>query len=1201
MSTSSKKHQTVFFSFTALTALILILSASIPAHSQAAGGTFTGTVTDSSGGVLPNAQVTIKDAATGISTTTATNADGIYRVPNLLPATYEITVAARGFATVVQSGVQLTVGATEALNFSLKVGQVTEQVQVTGEAAAVELASSSLSATVSSSTVRELPLNGRDWASLATLQPGVAVVHSQDQVSNPGGHARGLGLQMSINGARPTQNSYRLNGILVNDYSNAGPGNALGQNLGVDAIQEFSVLTSNYSTEYGYTSGGVINAITRSGTNTFHGSAYEFLRNNALDARNFFDYTAAPKRDAPFRRNQFGGSAGGPIKKDKAFIFGAYEGLRQNKGFSVIDKTLSNNARVGILDDANGNPLPPLAGSCPYPDSTNMAPGQAAVCVDNTIQKFLTFYPAANGSLLGVGNSAQYAYSSPQIVPENYYTVRGDVRLSDKDNLNASWFYDHSTWSQPGPLNQVLVGFILMREAVSLEETHVFSPTMVNTLRGGYNRSTVNGQVGLSAINPAAADTSLGLAPGFYAPGFRNAGGGSGVPGLTKMNGGLDGTGIQNYVVQNFQFYDDALRTMGKHSLKFGGMYLPYQDNVFAPFDQDGRAAFSSISDMLQNKPNFLQASLNLGKIFPHDLRTKIFAGYIQDDWKVRPNLTLNLGLRYEANTIPTETRKQIENLPTQPTDPGICSAVGAVTSNCEHLNNFFFASNPSTKNFEPRVGFSWDPFHNGKTAVRGGFGMFDALLLPYQLALNSAQTSPYHVAASVFGPPQGSFQVGPDNPNNYLTLIQQVPLEQLSPLILWNYVEPNPKRNYVEQWNLNIQRQITPSTTVTVTYAGSHTWHNPFQEDDTNTVFPMKTPAGYLWPNPIGTDGLGHSCSSPLAITSPSANPAGSAAACQQTSNSVVVGQAINSRVAQIQSTLWNGKAWYHALQVEVEKRMSRGLQIQASYTWSKTEDTSSGSFAGDNFASNLSPTTPWYDLSIVKGLSDFHVGQNLVINALWNVPTPKSLAGPAGWIARGWQLGGIVTLQTGVPVWAIIGNGDGDLLGQLNSEPISIPDRLGGGACGSLTNSRSFMLANSMQYIKADPTSGVPTCFTVPTAPNQDFYNANCDKSFTFPTCANLMGNNGRNSITGPGIENFDFSMVKDNPIRKISESFNIQFRAEFFNIFNRANFAPPNAVNGNLEAFDGTGAPVGGFGQITSTSTPERQVQFALKIIW
>ena len=1182
MSTSSKRYRFVFFGLAALTALALVLFSSIPAHSQTAGGTFTGTVTDSSGGVLPNAQVTIKDAATGVSTTTATNVDGLYRVPNLLPASYDITVSAPGFATAVRSGVELTVGATLALNFTLKVGQVTEQVQVTGEAAAVELASSTLSATVQSTTVRELPLNGRDWASLATLQPGVAVVHSQDQVTNPGGHARGLGVQMSVNGARPTQNSYRLNGVIVNDYSNAGPGNALGQNLGVDAIQEFSVLTSNYSGEYGFTSGGVINAITRSGTNSFHGSAYEFIRNNALDARNFFDQTAAPKRDAPFRRNQFGASAGGPIKKDKAFIFGDYEGLRQNKGFSIVEDTLSNNARSGLLNFSSVNP--------PSGCRPTAVANQCQVTIDPTIQKLLTFYPMATGSLIGDGNAAQYAYSSPQIVPENYFNIRGDVKITDKDSLNASTYWDHSTWSQPGPLNQVLVGFILMRTAATLEETHVFSPTFVNTLRGGYNRSTVDGQLGLSAINPAAADTSLGIAPGFYAPGFRNPGGGSGVPELTKMNGGLDGTGIQNYVAQSFQFYDDAIRTMGTHSLKFGFMYMPYQDNVFAPFDQDGRAAFNSISDMLQNKPNFLQASLNLGEIFPHDLRAKIFAGYIQDDWKARSNLTINLGLRYEPNTLPSERKDQVENLPTITTAPGACSAVGAVTSGCGALNNFFFASNPSTKNFEPRVGFSWDPFHNGKTAVRGGFGIFDALILPYQLALNNAQTSPYHVAASLFPgtftPPPGctfSLQIGPSNPCNPLALAKTVPVAQLSPLILWNYVDPNPKRNYVEQWNLNVQRQITPNTTITVTYAGSHTWHNPFQMDDSNTVWPTLTSAGYLWPNPGG-----RTCA---------VNPG----PCQQTSSSVISGQLINSHVAQIQSTMWEGKAWYHALQVELDKRMSHGVQFQASYTWSKTEDTSSGTFAGDNFSSNLSPTTPWWSLSTVKGLADFHVGQNLVVNALWTVPTPQSFTGPAAWFAKGWQFGGILTLQTGVPVWAIIGNGDGDLLGQLNSEPISIPDRLSGGACSSLVNSRSFMLANSMQYFKADPATGTPTCFTLPTAPSQAFYNANCDKGFTYPTCANLLGNNARNSIIGPGIENFDFSMVKDNYIRKISESFNIQFRAEFFNLFNRPNFTPPNAVNGNLEAFNGTGSPVGGFGQVTSTSTPERQIQFAIKIIW
>jgi len=287
--------------------------------------------------------------------------------------------------------------------------------------------------------------------------------------------------------------------------------------------------------------------------------------------------------------------------------------------------------------------------------------------------------------------------------------------------------------------------------------------------------------------------------------------------------------------------------------------------------------------------------------------------------------------------------------------------------------------------------------------------------------------------------------------------------------------------------------------------------------------------------------------------------------------------------------------KSWYDALEINVEKRMSHGLQVQGAFTWSKTEDTSSGSFAGDNFAGDISPTIPWWDLRIVKGLSDFHVGRNLIINALWQIPTLATFRGPGGWIARGWELGGIAELSDGVPVWPLDAAG-GDLMGQGNSEPIDIPSRLTGGACSSLINPASGRHGN-LQYINAG-------CLIHPVAPTQAFFTANCDKSFVPPTgaspltCINLLGNLGRNTVIGPGLFNVDFSMVKDNHIRRISEAFRIQFRAEFFNILNHANFASP--VD-NLVPFDPTGAPVSGFGRLDTTQTPGREIQFALKIIW
>src|SRR6266700_338793 len=297
------------------------------AHAQVAGAMLTGTVRDSSGAFIPTAQVVITDVATGAIRTVSADAAGLYAAPNLLPATYEIRVTATGFSTQVQRGVTLTVGAQQVLDFTMQVGQMTQTVEVTTEAPTVELTSSELGATVNSTTVRELPLNGRSWTDLANLQPGVVAAETHAAVNVN----RGYGAQLSISGARPQQNNYRLDGISINDYSNGGPGSVLGQNLGVEAIQEFSVLTSNYSAEYGKTSGGVVNAISRSGTNAFHGSVYEFLRNSALDAPGYFDKGTVP----PFRQNQFGVSAGGPVRKDRTFVFGDYEGVRRSLGTTV--------------------------------------------------------------------------------------------------------------------------------------------------------------------------------------------------------------------------------------------------------------------------------------------------------------------------------------------------------------------------------------------------------------------------------------------------------------------------------------------------------------------------------------------------------------------------------------------------------------------------------------------------------------------------------------------------------------------------------------------------------------------------------------------------------------------------------------------------------------------------------------------------
>src|SRR5215467_9997424 len=336
----------------------------VATRAQVAGGTISGTITDPSQKLIPQAQVSITNVATGITTTVITNADGLFTAPNLLPGDYEITVSAKGFATEVRKGITLTVGAQQVFDLMMQVGSAAKTiVEVSTEAPAVQLASSDISAVVTANTVRELPLNGRSWTDLAALQPGVDTIQTQPgfQVGADRGN-RGFGQQLTISGARPQQNNYRLDGVSLNDYANGAPGSVLGGNLGVDAIQEFSVLTSNYSAEYGKTSGGVVNAITRSGANQIHGSVYEFLRNSHLDAKNYFDVGTIP----PFKRNQFGGAVGGPIIKNRTFFFADYEGIRQSKGITAFDTVPSAATRAGNLSTGAVPVDPAAAGYLPF-------------------------------------------------------------------------------------------------------------------------------------------------------------------------------------------------------------------------------------------------------------------------------------------------------------------------------------------------------------------------------------------------------------------------------------------------------------------------------------------------------------------------------------------------------------------------------------------------------------------------------------------------------------------------------------------------------------------------------------------------------------------------------------------------------------------------------------------------------------------
>jgi len=1044
----------------------------------------------------------------------------------------------------------------------------------------------------------------------------VAQVRPHEAVDAPGGETRGLGMQMTVDGNRPQQNAYRLNGVIVNDYSNAGPGNVLGFNTGVDAIQEFSVLTSNYSAEYGFTSGGVINAITKSGTNTFHGSAYEFVRNSAFDAADFFENANGEQKGA-FVRNQFGASAGWKVLKDRFFLFGDYEGLRQSKAVPQIAQTLTANARLGILNNASGVPIAPLVGPCPFPNMTNLAPGRASVCVDNTIEQLINptgspaggLEPLPNGALLGPDNNvAQFFSDGEQRVSDNYGTVRGDLKISDKDSLVGSWYQDHSTWTKPDSFNQDISGFRVPHAAYTLEENHVFNSSLVNTLRLGYSLSDLQSP-SISTSNSLELNNTLGVLPGCTAPGVNIGAGGLSANSATATGfGGF--TGAQGfYAFTGFQqLYDDVSKTVGKHNMKFGFMFLDNHQNWGQGAGCGGSASFSSYQDFLENIP----AKVRMPAVPPftsgpttHHYRQKIFGGYYQDDWKFRSNLTFNLGLRYEMATIPTETEDKINQLETlwqNPNANGTCVANLQGLASCPGFYHQTFQHNPTLKNFEPRIGFAWDPFRTGKTSVRGGFGVFDNLPLSYMFALNSLQVAPNGAEVDLNGPPQGSYPLG------------------FAPIALstsptasarYGFNEQFPKRNYIMQWNLNVQRQVSPSTSVTLAYTGSRGIHNPFQTDELNTVFPFRTSAGWLFPVvpstadptkviPTGTPVVcSESVTDPTTGQPVSLVPNGACGTGIVNPVGIVPGNIINPHTALIQSTIFQAQSWYEALQAKVDKRLSHNLQLGGAFTWGKSLDTSSSSFAGDNYSNDITPTLEWWDIHLSKGPSDFNVTRNLVINGLWTVPTPASFSGPLSFAAKGWELGAVFEASDGTPLWTLDGI-EGDPMGQLNGEPMAIPDVVSG--C-QLTNS-STGRTGSLQYIN-------PNCYINAVAPS-GFNLSQCDQGFilryaannpgkSLPanTCINLLGNLGRNTVIGPGLLNLDFSVVKDNYIKRITESFNVQFRAEFFNVLNRTNFAPPNASN--LEALTATGTTPPGFGILTATQVPMREIQFALKLLW
>ena len=1104
------------------TALLFLLLVSIPMHAQTVGANLTGTVTDPSGAVIPNASVSIANTGTGITTKVVTNARGIYTARNLLPGTYSVTISARGFRSAVAAGLVLTVAAQQVLNETLTVGGTIQRVTVTAQAEDVQLQSSAISGELSSTEIVQLPLNARSWTDLANLQPGVNQIRQMVQVGTPDRLGRGLGGELTVSGQRPQSNNYLLDGTSINDYSGQAPGSLLGGNLGVDAVSEFRVLTTDYSAQYGRSAGGIITAITRSGANQFHGSVYEFLRNSALDAQPFFN----AGRNPPFRRNQFGASAGGPIRKGKAFIFGDYEGLRQFLSLSNQTQVPSLAAR-GIGTGSGGTTGPSMVGcaagdptaSCSTTGSETLAQYAAfngftipnpdpVTGIDKGVLPYLPFYPLPNGGLVaGDPNSAFYNFNGRQVVSEDFFTTRFDDHLTRNDTLSLIYLFDRNPGSQTDEFANKLILNKVQRQVGTLEETHVFSSNIVNTFRAGYSREFAGAPAGVQAINPLAANTSLGFLPG------NSSGGIQGVPDLTDFTGGLSFESPGTFTWNSLQGSDNISLMKGINSLTFGLNVEHIQEKEVGCGNCGGNFTFNDIPSFLANQPGpFLAQVSGIGN---HYLET-IFGTFIQDNIQVRSNFTVNAGLRYEFDTVPIETR-------------GLDGTLHSLTGATQFNGNPLF-HNPTLRNFEPRIGFAWDPFKTGKTSVRAGFGIFDVPIMPanFRSALDSA--FPFVQSVANNNPPPGSFPTG--------AFLAGAALGQGASRA--SFIQPNPGRNYVMNWNVDVQRAIFPNTTVMVAYVGSRGVHNLLVTDDSSIVLPTLTPEGYLWPYPAGS------------------------------------GTILNPNWGRVSSSFWNGDSYYHAFEVSLTQRTNHGLTAQVSYTHGQSTDTSSGSTDGDQFQNGISSL--WFFSSALrKGPSDFNVPNNFTVSFNYDLPKPKHLFSALNWAASGWAFGSIISAQNGTPFTPVF---SGDPLGMNSTDPWDVPDLVRG--CNPIHGGTNYLNLSCFALPKATPDIA-SKCTPFPTAPG---------------TCSNLIGNAGRNSIMGPNVVEWDMSVHKDNYIPRISETFNIQFRAELFNFLNHPNFGAP--VDNNF-IFDQTGALVPGAGTIDSTVATSREIQFGLRVDW
>lgn len=1143
---------------------LLALSAlSFPLMAQTA--SVTGRVTDPSSAVIPGVSVTLTNEGTGIESQTSTNEEGYFRVPSLTPGKYRVAVDRQGFKPVREAGLELIVGQVARLDYTLQVGALTESVEVSARAVLLDSETSSLGQVIGGRQVTELPLLGRNAYSLAGLVPGVRTSVGMndlpvDQIST---------VSASINGGRATQNEFLLDGA---------PNTAAAQNQpvifqNVDSVQEFKVETNTFSAEYGRSAGGVFNVVTKSGTNDLSFTAYEFLRNNALNANDFFSNRAG-KSKAPFRFNQFGGVMGGPVKLGKfydganrTFFFVSAELVRFLQGVTWTatvprpeqltgDFSTTRNAAgavIGVYDPLTTT-ANPAGGYRRDPFPGNRIPVERFDPVARNILKFWPAPNAAGATNTGVNN---YLRNDSSKIDKNTWSARLDHNLNSNNRLFGRFSYDNSPINRSpvyGADNAASPAFgpqVFNRYNAVVEDTQIFSPTLLATFRAAYARLSnfrtpySNGFDITTLGLPASLKQQIPIAsfPVITVTGFNttasipNTGNGATLGGADSIAFGMD----------NWSLMGNTTKTLASHNIKFGGEYrvIRFNSQQFA----DTSTNFSFGPAFTQG-PNPTQASATAGVALatfllgiPGGAVTPVpalamqniyYALFLQEDWKVTPRLTLNLGLRYDFESPRTDRFNQLTNFdysaqpPLQGTGLNLRGALSFVGVNGVSR----YQTNPDRNNFSPRAGFAFRL--TDKTVIRGGAGMFIGTITGVGGGAGSFGVSGFTTSTQVVTSLDGV------TPKDYLRnpfpngLLQATGSSQGAATLLGQAIQFTDRGNYSPysvQWNFNLQRELPYSVLFDLGYAGSR--GVGFSQDRQFNQLPDSALA-------LG-DALRQQVTNPFYMLISVGSLASKTVSRAQLLRPFPQFNTVNAV-----NSAWATSS-YHSLQLKIEKRYAKGFTILGSWTWSKLMDYGAGPFGGEALGSGGFQN--WNDLASDWSVSTTDQTHRFIINGVWALPFFKNSKGAVKALLTGWEVGAVNSWFSGGPI------GVGSAVNNTFSQ---------GGGQRPMWNGTSAMLDNPTpnRWFDASVFSNAPS-----------YQFGNSPRTF----------NGLRTDIT----QQIDADFSKTTVLR---EKLRLQFRGEFFNLLNTPRFSPPNSSFGNPS-----------FAVVSSQLNQPRIVQFGLKLLY